>query len=115
MVAATLIEVKIERRFWYGGRSGWYGTNPSNQIKEYNTKKGVIYNCPCSTYYTHDIVSKVYWGLPKKKVAMMKCEKIQFFCSQKIYKTPDHFRNDEKSHYLFNKKLPLLPNGKSIP
>jgi hypothetical protein len=114
MIAATLIEVKIERRFWYGRRSGWYGTNPSNQIKEYNTKKGVIYNCPCSTYYTHDIVSKVYWGLPKKKVAMMKYKK-SFFCGQKIYKTPDHFRNDEKSHDLFNKKLSLLPDGKSIP
>jgi hypothetical protein len=84
MIATTLIEVKIERRFWCGGRIGWYGTNPSNQKKEYNTKKGVFYHNPCSTHYTHDIVSKVYWGLPKKKVAMMKYKKSNFFVVKKF-------------------------------
>jgi hypothetical protein len=84
MIAATFIEVEIERRFWCGGRIGWYGTNPSNQIKEYNTKKGEFYHSPCPTYSTHDIVSKVYWGLPKKKVAMMKYEKILFLRSKNL-------------------------------
>jgi hypothetical protein len=57
----------------------------------------------------------VYWGLSKKKVAMMNLRKFPFFQRQNIYKTPHHFRNDEKSHRLLNKKLPLLPDGKGIP
>jgi hypothetical protein len=53
-------------------------------------------------------------GLVQKESCYDEVQKISFFC-QNIYKTPHHFRNDEESHRLFNKKLPLLPDGKGIP